>query len=216
MKIKREYLIELAIWLFILLALSALLFGVYYYFLIHKNSYTLHFEDIDGTIKGSPVRFMGIVVGHVRKLELNNHDILAQIVITKKGVKIPYGSRARVEFTGIAGSKSIEILPPQTDVYDGDIITQDPIRIKEFLDSFAVYNRAIGMLQYNTTKLANEYTFLATGGLPHTDAVHIDKVFDNIAAKQEKFSDMADNFNASVEKIGKVIDKINRFKSNFD
>ena len=74
-------------------------------------------KDVDGIIEGSPVRFMGIVIGHVRNLNYTPNAIQVEIIVTKKDVKIPSGSIASVEFTGLAGSKSIELYPPENDLY---------------------------------------------------------------------------------------------------
>ena len=68
MKIKirpehRPYIIEIAIWFVIALVVLVLAFGLHYYLVVYKNTYNLKFTDIDGIIKGSPVRFLGVVVG---------------------------------------------------------------------------------------------------------------------------------------------------------
>ena len=69
--------------------------------------------DIDGLIVGSPVNFMGVPVGHVTKLKIVNDDeIFVKFVIKDKSIKLPKGTIANVEFSGLGGSKSIELYPP--------------------------------------------------------------------------------------------------------
>lgn len=79
------------------------------------NTYNIVFKDIDSIVKGSPVRFMGINVGHVVKLKRKDKYIICKIRVTKKGVKIPDLTMAKVAFNGLGGSKSIELFPPTED-----------------------------------------------------------------------------------------------------
>ena len=110
--------IEVVVWILVIVVVWILVIGVlfgatytfFYYKFIKPNLYTIVFNDTDGLIKGSPVRFMGLVVGHVRKLTYHKDSIETEIIVTKKGVQIPSGSIASVEFSGIAGSKSIEAM----------------------------------------------------------------------------------------------------------
>ena len=69
---KKPIVIEILIWILILLAVIGL--GIYGYIktFIEPNVYVVQFRDIDGITKGSPVRFMGINVGYVRKLKSKN------------------------------------------------------------------------------------------------------------------------------------------------
>lgn len=79
------------------------------------NTYNIVFKDIDSIVKGSPVRFMGINVGHVVKLKRKDKYIICKIRVTKKGVKIPDLTMAKIAFNGLGGSKSIELFPPTED-----------------------------------------------------------------------------------------------------
>lgn len=77
----------------------------------HFPRYTVEFADIDGLEVGAPVRLAGVHAGHVTKQELKNNKILITFKITDRDIKIPRGSVADIEFTGLAGSKSLEIKP---------------------------------------------------------------------------------------------------------
>ena len=72
---KRQVVIEFLILIMVFALL--VLFGVvaYYKFFIQPNSYTIHFKDIDGITKGSPVRLMGINIGYVRTLKSKDKHI---------------------------------------------------------------------------------------------------------------------------------------------
>ena len=112
---KKQRIIEILI-LICLLALvitGVLIFKHYKY--DKPNTYNIVFKDIDSIVKGSPVRFMGINVGYVTKLKRTDGYIICRIRITKDNVKIPDFTRAKVEFNGLGGSKSIELFPPTSD-----------------------------------------------------------------------------------------------------
>lgn len=108
--------VELLIWLLVFLVLGVIIFSIY---LNHKKSYDLHnifMQDVDGLIVGSPVNLMGVPIGHVTKLKIINDDeVFVRFVIKDKSIKLPKGTIANVEFSGMAGSKSIELYPPDKD-----------------------------------------------------------------------------------------------------
>lgn len=107
-------------------------------FRMHINmrpSYTVNFKDVDGLSVGSPVRLMGMQIGNVTKIELLDSEIYVTFRIIKKNTLIPDGSIASIQFTGLAGSKSLEILPSKRKTLKtGTIIySTEPIRINSVL-----------------------------------------------------------------------------------
>ena len=84
--------------------------------------------------------FMGINVGYVRSLKSKDKHINVQILVTKENMKIPNGTVARVEFYGLGGSKSIELMPPDGSC-DVGILTGDTIRLND------VAHEAIGLVE---------------------------------------------------------------------
>ena len=127
---KIEIIILFFLFLFFIMGTSAFV----HYKIIKPNTYNISFLDIDSVVKGSPVRFMGINVGHVTKLKREDGYIICKIRITKKGVKLPDGTRAKVTFNGLAGSKSIELLPPLTNYSEAKgIVAAESLRIHDFV-----------------------------------------------------------------------------------
>lgn len=134
---KKEKTVEIIILIFLFLALitGGLLFR--HYKLEKPNTYNIVFKDIDSIVKGSPVRFMGINVGHVVKLKRKDKYIICKIRITREEVKIPDSTRAKVAFNGLGGSKSIELLPPLTDDPEiKGIIAAESLRINDLAGVF--------------------------------------------------------------------------------
>ena len=121
---------ELLIWLIIILtfvAFSSLNF-------MHKskdaeNDYQIFLPDVDGLIVGSPVRMMGVEVGHVVKIKPIKDEVYVKFILTNPEVYIPQGSQITVEFSGMAGSKSLELYLPEKGTYidkNTQIITVNP------------------------------------------------------------------------------------------
>ncbi len=137
---KKPILIEMIIWTILLTIIFSVAIFSYSKVFIEPNVYVIEFKDIDGITKGSPVRFMGINVGYVRSLKSKDKHINVQILVTKENMKIPNGTVARVEFYGLGGSKSIELMPPDGSC-DVGILTGDTIRLND------VAHEAIGLVE---------------------------------------------------------------------
>ncbi len=108
---------ELLIWLLILLIPAI---GFFINQIKHVDSeyeYNIFMPDVDGLIVGSSVRAMGIEIGHVTKIEPMKDEVFVKFLITDKSVKLPQGTSATVEFSGMAGSKSLELYLPDKNTY---------------------------------------------------------------------------------------------------
>ncbi|MFA6988560.1 MAG: MlaD family protein [Candidatus Gastranaerophilaceae bacterium] len=158
MTAKRYIFIEIVLLLFLI---TMLIFGCYSFLktkLGNEKEYHIIFHDIDGLIVGSPVRLMGVDIGHVQKIQNIYDDIHLTFVITDKNVKIPKAVIATVQFTGIAGSKSLEILPLRNCKQCGYIVlTQEPIRInKAFSLQNAITESLVGYSKSITELIGNK------------------------------------------------------------
>ncbi len=129
----RVFYIDLAVEVLILLIIVCLAVGIFLTSNIIKtnkeNSYKIFMPDVDGLIVGSPVRAMGIEIGYVTKIKPMYDQVYVKFLVTDKSVKIPQGTRATVEFSGMAGSKSLELYFPNEDTYiepTTPILTVDP------------------------------------------------------------------------------------------
>ena len=112
---------------------------------VHKKNAEGNFDifmpDVDGLIVGSPVRMMGVEIGHITKIKPTKDEVYVNFLITKKGITLPQGTQATVEFSGMAGSKSLELYPPDRSTYIDDsvsIITVSPP--KRLHDAFGLLN----------------------------------------------------------------------------
>ena len=103
---------EITLWV-VIIALSV---GLVRYSHIKKQSefkaYQIFMEDVDGLIEGSPVRMLGTQIGYIKTVKIVRGNVYVKFLLTDKKVQLPKGVIATVEFNGMAGSKSLELYPP--------------------------------------------------------------------------------------------------------
>lgn len=121
--------LEFLIW-FIILCLCVFAIRVHRYEKAKAlPSYQIFMPDVDGMIVGSPVKYMGVQVGYIKNLKILTDRVYVRFVITEKDVTLPKGVVATVEFSGLGGSKSLELYPPTENSSDRIVIVQAPKRL---------------------------------------------------------------------------------------
>ena len=136
MKIKYIWLIEIVIWLLIIS--GGLLLFIYKTTIKESaaNTYYIFFDDVDGLVRGSPVRLMGINIGYVRDIKIFDNKVFVSMLVTKDDVTIPKRAAATIEFYGLGGSTSLELNPvaaPETDGRE-ELIPAESYRVQDFWD----------------------------------------------------------------------------------
>ena len=163
------WLIEVFVWLLILFSVSeALIFTNFNHRKIF-NTYQIFMPDVDGLINGSPVRLMGIQIGYVNQLTVVGDDIYLRFVITDKNVKLPEGTIATVEFSGLGGSKSLELYPPEyaKNLSRKMVIAEKPKRIH---DSLGLLNEMYDQVMdcaYTASRFVDKLGFVKNKGLSY-------------------------------------------------
>ncbi len=129
--------VEFVIWLIIV---AVAVFGIRYHnYKVQKQykSYQIFMEDVDGLIVGSPVKFLGVQIGHIKKIQVISSNVYIKFVITQKGLTLPVGSIATVEASGLGGSKALEIYPSVEGApKDKIIISKNPTRLGKVMSLF--------------------------------------------------------------------------------
>ena len=104
--------LELLLWLFIIVFCV----GAIKFYSAKKQgelrTYRIFMQDVDGLIEGSSVRLMGVPIGYVKHISIVQDHVYVKFVLTNKDIQLPQGVIATVEFNGMAGSKSLELYPP--------------------------------------------------------------------------------------------------------
>ncbi len=164
-----------------------------------QNIYNIFMPDVDGLIVGSPVRMMGIEIGHVTKIEPTNEEVFVKFIITDKSVTLPRGTRVTVEFSGMAGSKSLELYPPGKTTYidkNTPILTVNPP--KRLHDAAGLLNEMfekIGAIIYTSSSFGEELQF-----------INIQTGSEENLVKFLKFADKTvDEYNHRAEKLNKQL-----------
>ncbi|MBQ8848073.1 MAG: MCE family protein [Candidatus Gastranaerophilales bacterium] len=214
---KKPILIEIFIWVVILTLIFSGLIFAYSKIFVEPNVYNIQFKDIDGITKGSPVRFMGINVGYVRKLKPKAKYINVQIIVTKKDMKIPNGTAARVEFYGLGGSKSIELMPPDGSCNVG-ILTSDTIRINdvayeaigivEIIEELEKYIKGIN--KYSVQKILETIKEARDDKIKNIEKELVD-IEENVAEKFENVKEKQEEISTKIKKVNENVEKINEF-----
>ena len=195
--------IEVAIW-FLILCVTVAGVRIYRYNKAKElNVYQIFLPDVDGLIVGSPVKFMGVQIGYVDKVRIVSNDVYVKF-ITDKDFKLPKGAVATVEFSGMGGSKSLELYPP-TDrslVSKKLIVVQNPKRLH---DSLGLLNDMFDKIGSITSKMsffakeAEEVTKHSNSALDTQDIENnvnmLDNWLDDAAIKRKEFIHKMDNIN---------------------
>lgn len=148
MKRRLLWIVEVFIWLLILFLVSDAIMFAKYEYKKNFNTYQIFLSDVDGLVNGSPVKILGIQIGYVNQINIVGEDVYVRFIITDQNVKIPPGTIATVEFSGLGGSKSLELYPPTSKDIPSDkiIIAQSPKRIHDSLGLLNdMFDKAIGI-----------------------------------------------------------------------
>ncbi len=192
----------------------------YYKSFVKQSHYTVEFTDIDGIIVGSPVRFSGFQVGYVQKKELKNNKILLTFKITDENIELPKGSTVGIEFTGLAGSKSLEIRPPTSKQPENGqyFYPINPVRVNSLYEiqnviSESVLNLSNGILSFlnkndqdagKNIKKTAEYMKKKSAALEKSGE-KIDKITQQTLDKTKKIKELFEtsneNFNGTSEAL---------------
>lgn len=146
---------EFLFWLIIILAVVASSsMGLIFKDKFSEKDYQIFLQDADGLIVGSPVRMMGVEVGHISKIEPIDDEVYIKFILTNPEVYIPQGTNITVEFSGLAGSKSLEIyLPEDKNIDDSTplIQIQEPKRLHDALGLLNNMFKKIDSIIYTTS-----------------------------------------------------------------
>ena len=148
------------------------------------------FNDVDGLIKGSPVKIQGYQIGYVSNISIVNDDVFVTFIITDKEIKMPDNMTATVAFTGMGGSKSLELfVPPEGSKAGNYITTIEPRRLQDFY----VYQNQIANNIVSMTaafmELADEdrVNWLKNFIKEPTMLRYIGTTLDNVQQKEQSF-----------------------------
>lgn len=202
--------VELLFWLVILFIIVA--FYTFHNMKLQKidNDYNIFMQDIDGLIVGSPVRMMGIEVGYITEIKPTNSEVFVKFVINDNNIIIPQGTEATVEFSGLAGSKSLELYLPDKDTkaYQNSdvIVVAPPKRLHDALGLLNDMFDKLGSIILTTSSFGDK---LNTIDLPASK----EKDFKNLIKYSDKMLNETNNkineFDIKIQKFSKKLKELN-------
>ncbi len=204
MKKRFIWIVELFIWVLILALISSGIIFIKYNYRKNFNTYQIFLPDVDGLINGSPAKLMGIQVGYVNQIDIVGEDVYVKFIITEPNVKIPKGSSATVEFSGLGGSKSLEIYPPTKESLSSGkfLIIQKPKRIHESLGLLNDMYDKIIEIAYITSRFINKIGEIKQKGYNKVERTNSSNSFLDFSNNWiDKMQKRADKFNDSLEEV---------------
>lgn len=200
------WIFELFIWLLILFLVSNGIILAKYNYKRNFNTYQIFLPDVDGLINGSPVKFMGIQIGYVNQLNIVGEDVYVRFIVTTPRTKIPHGSTATVEFSGLGGSKSLEIYPPEKGKNPSGklLIAQSPKRIHDSLGLLNDMFEQLMDLTYDVSHFMNKI-----GIIKEKNGLNNGKQIKSADEVLESTNDWLDRAQKQTDKLA---DKLNKKK----
>ncbi len=180
--------IEFVVW-FVILCLC--IWGIRFYrYKEYKElpSYQIFMPDVDGMIVGSPVKYMGVQIGYITNIKILTNNVYVRFVINEKDLKLPKGVIATVEFSGLGGSKSLELYPPDKNEHtERLILINSPKRLH---DSLGLLNEMFDKIDSIATKLSH---FANEMGVVDSSAEHLKVNPEDIEKNIKQTDDFVNN-----------------------
>ncbi len=181
---------ELLIWVLLIFITAFISLYVYNKNIREKHTYYVFFNDVDGLIKGSPVKIQGYQVGYVSDIAIVDEDVFITFIITDKDMIMPKKLAATVEFTGMGGSKSLELyIPKEGSMAKNYISTTEPKRLQDF---YVYQNQIANDLITMTTNFMNMMTPKNTDTVVNfiKDPIVLEQIHNILDIVQNKESDI--------------------------
>ena len=188
---------EFVIWLIVV---AALVLGFRYHNYQKQKefkNYQIFMEDVDGLIVGSPVRFLGVQVGHVKKIQILSTDVYVKFVITQKDLVLPTGAVATIEASGLGGSKAIEIYPPNREVPTERIVdVKEPTRLSKVMGLFDGLFRELDAIIVTVSSSARQFDDIKQSEIVKNVVTPVDanKKLDEVNKSLDGVIDAQNNF----------------------
>ncbi|MCQ2789464.1 MAG: MlaD family protein [bacterium] len=202
------WIFEVFFWLLVLVAISGVFMFCEYQYKKRVNSYQVFLPDVDGLIKGSPVRMLGINIGYISQIHIVNDEVYVKFLVTKPNVKLPKGSVVTVEFSGLGGSKSLEVYEPnylsKSDSHY--IVVQSPKRISQSFGLLDEMFKEFGEITYTISNFMSKLGFIHSNSKTNFTETSIENILD---LSNKWLDKKCSKINLTKEKYSNIIEKEN-------
>lgn len=223
----------------VIVTLFAFIWGVNFLksrdiFLQEKTCYAFY-KKVDGLVSSNPLYISGIKVGYVKNVEFinnNSSDVRVTLVFNSK-INVPKNSIAKIYSSDLMGSKAIQIIMGDTNVYleNGDVLKTQieadlkeeinrqviPLKLKaeELMSSFDSVLIAIKLVFNENTRKNLTYSFenikISLDNIKNM-TYNVDTLVSN---QRNRLSQIIVNFESISHNIRNNNDKISNIISNF-
>ncbi len=206
MKKKILFITEIFIWLLLAGSLILLAANLGQGYFKSYPSYKVVFRDVDSLPVGAPVRMMGISVGYVKEVKALQDSVAVTFVITNPDIIIPKGSDVNIQFTGLAGSKSLEIEPVKIakNSEGSELKVTEPIRLNSLMEVQDRISRSI------LDSCNNALAFFGHGSIPS-----IRENIKTVSTRTQEAIAKIDAASSAVAATDNVFDKAANDTKNF-
>ena len=173
----------------------------------NRQHYQVRFKDVDGLIVGSPVRLMGIQIGYVSKIEPIFDIVYLTFVINKPDAVLPKHAVIDVQFTGMAGSKSLEIVQAQPDGKSRFEI-EEPLRVDHVIhiqdaiaDALLAGSRTCLGLIGDKSSEETQHRIVKLKTITNNDKGLVSQLNQTLTSIQNKVLDFTGHTKSSVSKV---------------
>ena len=200
-----HWVIELAIWFLIFIVLANVILFIKAKHDMAYNTYQIFMPDVDGVIVGSAVNMMGVPIGYVDRVKIIDNEVFVQFTLNKKDLELPKGAIVTVEFSGLGGSKSLVVYPPNDDTKRGEayLVVQAPKRLGDAVSLIDDMFDKISSITYRMSYFGGEVSknkIDASGSANNKDMLKGLKDFDkNLEQTQKKLENLDKNKNIKGE-----------------
>ena len=185
--------IELFIWLMVIIVIVCTVKNHQLKAQKAYKSYQIFLQDADNLIVGSSVRFLGVQIGHVTKVQIEQSSVYIKFIITQKDLELPIGATATVEGSGLGGSKALEIYPPDENVKIENIINpKDPTRLNKVMGRFDGMFRALDSILTTVSHASDELEFERNKKVKENIVFPINSISENLNNVDKKFQTLKD------------------------
>ena len=215
MKRYLSLIIEASLWLLVITSLVMAMFLYKHIKLKEKHSYHVFFNDTNGIRNGSPVKIMGNEIGYVSNVSvINSDEIFISFVITNPEITIPSGTIAKVESTGLVGSRSLELYPPNSkpEKIDELLLPTNPERVQGAFENSTRIAQVLYNASSNVNKSINVKDIPAIRKLvnkSYKQSVEIDSQIKKINKEQSDLTELIKD-NKILKNINKDMEKLSK------
>lgn len=218
MKKKLFLLFEILLWLALVIGILFSLISVFHPDLKIKETYDVDFRDVDGVIVGSPVRFMGLNIGHVKKITVMKDRVRLHLAIIEDNFKLPKTSMIKIEASSLGGSRSLELFPSNEIFQSKKILAVEPMRITELYTSSSEFVESMSDSMANIKRIMemalNSETYQNIDEVNAKLALMDDELYKLSEMLEDKKSQFSSNFDKTKDSLASQVDALRQVEIN--